>query len=157
MSKSGFTHDDLRKLHPAARAEAERQLRGMRPAQAIPRPAGAVAVVDIDESPSPRTPNATETAALAVLPEGAYHYEAITFGICGGATYRPDWTDGVRRIAIEVKGEYIHSRDSRRSFNEAKHLHPEWTWIWARLRTKGRKGRRWEIEVYADATREARR
>jgi hypothetical protein len=68
--------------------------------------------------------------------------------ICGGASYTPDFANIERKIAVEVKGEYIHSRDSRRRFDEAKHLNPDWTWIWARKRTAGRKGPRWEIEIY---------
>jgi hypothetical protein len=79
---------------------------------------------------------------------GSFEFEGRTFDICGGATYTPDFVDQAAMVAIESKGEFIHSRDSRRRFDEAKHLHPLWTWIWARLRTSGRKGRRWEIEVY---------
>ena len=92
-------------------------------------------------------PNQTERAARALFP-GDWTFEGRTFEICGGARYTPDWVDLTAATAIEAKGEFIHSRDSRRRFDEAKHLFPGWTWIWCRLRTKGRKGRRWEIEVY---------
>lgn len=92
-------------------------------------------------------PNAIEAECVALFP-GNFEYEARSFQICGGATYRPDWVDQVGRVAIEAKGEFIHSRDSRRRFDEAKHLHADWTWIWARKRTEGKKGKRWEIEVY---------
>ena len=105
-------------------------------------------------TPTPTTrhtgPNATELEAASLLP-GDWQYEAMKFDILGGATYTPDWVDPARQIAIEAKGEYIHSRDSRRRFDEAKHLRPDWTWIWARKRT-GRKGQRWEIEIYPART-----
>lgn len=92
-------------------------------------------------------PNKTELAALGLF-RGDFQHEAKSFDIIGGAKYTPDWIDVENKIAIEVKAEFIHSRDSRRRFDEAKYLFPDWTWIWARQRTKGKKGRRWEIEVY---------
>ena len=98
----------------------------------------------------PKGPNKTELAALTILnyePQEVA-FEGKTFDICGGCRYTPDWIDELKMVAIEVKAEYIASRDSRRRFDEAKHLHPDWTWIWIRKRTKGRKGRRWEVEVY---------
>jgi hypothetical protein len=95
-------------------------------------------------------PNATELEAASLLP-GDWQYEARKFDILGGATYTPDWVDLARLIAIEAKGEFIHSRDSRRRFDEARHLRPDWTWIWARKRA-GRKGSRWEIEWYPSKT-----
>ena len=93
-------------------------------------------------------PNKLEEEALIWLVLDAYEFEGKKFDICGGATYKPDWVHHKNKIAVEVKCEYIHSRDSRRRFDEAKHLHPDWTWIWMRKRTKGRKGKRWEIEIY---------
>ncbi len=95
-------------------------------------------------------PNKTEAACLKLFP-GTFEFEGRTFDICGGATYTPDGVDKAAKVAVEAKGEHIHSRDSRRRFDEAKHLYPDWTWIWARLRTSGRKGRRWEIEIYEAA------
>jgi hypothetical protein len=94
-------------------------------------------------------PNATELEAASLLP-GDWQYEGRKFDILGGATYTPDWVDTTRLIAIEAKGEFIHSRDSRRRFDEARHLRPDWTWIWARKRA-GRKGNRWEIEIFPAA------
>jgi hypothetical protein len=98
----------------------------------------------------PKTANKTEADALTILnlEPGDVVFEGRTFPICGGCVYTPDWYDELREIAIEVKGERIHSRDSRQRFNQAKHLYPELTWIWCRKRTKGAKGSRWEIEVY---------
>lgn len=95
-------------------------------------------------------PNQTEVAALVVLnlEPGDVTFEGRTFPICGGSVYTPDWYDELRMLAVEVKGERIHSRDSRQRFNQAKHLYPGLTWIWCRKRTKGAKGPRWEIEVY---------
>lgn len=94
------------------------------------------------------SPNKTELACIELFPGFDWQYEAQAFEVCGGAKYTPDWVDKGRKVAIEAKGEFIHSRDSRRRFDEAVHLYPDWRWIWARLRTKGRKGRRWEIEIY---------
>lgn len=115
---------------------------------------GAVVTRPVASKPATRQagkadgPNGTELACLKLFPGFGFVFEGRRFDICGGATYTPDWVDESSRMAIEVKGEHIHSRDSRRRFDEAKHLNPDWTWIWARLRTKGRKGRRWEIEIY---------
>ena len=100
----------------------------------------------------PRTvaPNQTERQALAVLNlrEQDMAFEGRTFGVCGGSRYTPDWIDADQCIAIEVKGEHVYSRDSRCRFDEARTLYPDWRWIWIRKRTTGRKGERWEIEVY---------
>lgn len=95
----------------------------------------------------PAGPNKTEAAAMRMFP-GTFLFEGRTFPICGGAKYTPDWVDLEAAVAIEVKAEFIHSRDSRRRFDEAKHLFPQWTWIWARKRDKGAKGKRWEVEIY---------
>ena len=96
---------------------------------------------------SSKPPNKTEQAASRIF-AGNWTFEGRAFDICGGAKYTPDWVDMETATAIEAKGEHIHSRDSRRRFDEAKHLFPQWTWIWARLRTTGRKGRRWDVEIY---------
>ena len=87
---------------------------------------------------------------------GNWVYEGMNFDICGGDGYTPDWVDHVGHQCIEVKDEYIRSRDGRRRFLEAKHFHEDWTWIWARKRTTGRKGPRWEIEVYPATDKEAK-
>jgi hypothetical protein len=42
----------------------------------------------------------------------------------------------------EVKGEYIHSRDSRILFDTARMDWPQWTFVWARKRKSGE----WQIE-----------
>lgn len=95
-----------------------------------------------------RGPNATENGALHILPAFDWVYEGLTFDVAGGGRYTPDWVDVSRRIAVEAKGEHIHSRDSRRRFDEARERYPHWVWIWARRRTCGRKGHRWEVEIY---------
>jgi hypothetical protein len=94
-----------------------------------------------------RGPNKTELEAFALFPY-RFVFEGREFEICGGAKYTPDGVDPEHAVALEAKGEFIHSRDRRRRFDEAKHLYPAWTWIWARKRNKGRKGPRWEVEVY---------
>ena len=94
-----------------------------------------------------RGPNKTELEAFALFPY-RFVFEGREFEICGGAKYTPDGVDPEHAVALEAKGEFIHSRDSRRRFDEAKHLYPAWTWIWARKRNKGRKGPRWEVEIY---------
>jgi len=98
----------------------------------------------------PVAPNQTERQALAVLNlrEQDMAFEGRTFDVCGGSRYTPDWIDADQGIAIEVKGEHVHSRDSRCRFDEARTLYPSWRWIWIRKRTTGRKGKRWEVEVY---------
>ena len=108
---------------------------------------------DQRQVPKPKkvnTPNMTEIDALEILNIShlSVKFEGRKFPICGGATYKPDWIDEQRQIAIEVKSEWIASRDSRRRFDEARTLYPDWRWIWIRKRTKGRKGPRWEVEVY---------
>ena len=95
--------------------------------------------------------NETERKAVNLFP-GNFTFEGRTFQICGGAKYTPDWVDITTATAIEVKGEFIRSRDGRRRFDEVKYLYPGWTWIWCRLRTSGRKGKRWEIEIYGRTT-----
>ena len=96
------------------------------------------------------TPNMTEIDALEILNIShlSVKFEGRTFGVCGGSRYTPDWIDADQCIAIEVKGEHVYSRDSRCRFDEARTLYPDWRWIWIRKRTKGRKGPRWEVEVY---------
>jgi len=118
-----------------------------------PRQAGSAPVIPHAQNPPQAAkgkaggPNKTELEARGLFP-GRFLFEGRTFSICGGATYTPDWVDQETAVAIETKGEFIHSRDSRRRFDEAKHLFPQWSWIWARKRSKGRKGPRWEIEIY---------
>jgi len=95
-------------------------------------------------------PNATELEALAVLrlTDAGMRYEAESLPVLGGShSYTPDWSSVSGDIRIEVKAEYIPSRDSRILFDAAR-VQYAGMWIWARKRTRGRKGRRWEIEVY---------
>lgn len=76
-------------------------------------------------------------------------FEGRSFDVLAGThSYTPDWWVEASRTAVEVKGEHIHSRDSRILFDAARAEYPSVTWIWARKRTSGRKGPRWEIEVY---------
>jgi hypothetical protein len=51
-------------------------------------------------------------------------------------------------MCVEVKGEHIHSRDSRIFFDIARTQYPDIVWVWVRKRSKGRKGKRWDIEIY---------
>jgi len=102
------------------------------------------------EGPAPATANTTECLAARVLrlPSSAL-FEGRSFDVLGGThSYTPDWWVEDSRTAVEVKGEHIHSRDSRILFDAARAEYPSVTWIWARKRTSGRKGTRWEIEVY---------
>jgi hypothetical protein len=95
--------------------------------------------------------NATECEAARVLrlPGLTTLFEGRAFDVLGGThSYTPDWWVEDSRTAVEVKGEHIHSRDSRILFDAARAEYPSVTWIWARKRTRGRKGPRWEIEVY---------
>lgn len=102
----------------------------------------------------PKGPNKTEIEALAVLglsrvdSTGFYarvSFESETFRVVDH-DYTPDWVG--RNIAVEVKGEHILSRDSRILFDAARLAHPELTWIWARKRTKGKRGPHWQVEIY---------
>lgn len=94
-----------------------------------------------------RVPNQTEQEAFDLL--GLLHrgciYEARTFEVVGHS-YTPDWTGP--SVAVEVKGEHVHSRDSRILFDAARLAHPELTWIWARKRQGGKKGDRWEVTIW---------
>jgi hypothetical protein len=99
---------------------------------------------------TPAGPNATEAEALRVLrlPDGTA-FEGRAFDVLARTHgYTPDWWHEGSRTAVEVKGEHIHSRDSRILFDAARAEFPGVTWIWARKRACGRKGPRWEIEVY---------
>jgi len=119
-----------------------------RPTAADPVPGRALIPPAAPKPPrGKRGPNKTELEAFALFPY-RFVFEGREFDICGGAKYTPDGVDPEHAVALEAKGEFIHSRDSRRRFDEAKHLYPQWTWIWARKREKGRKGPRWEVEVY---------
>jgi hypothetical protein len=143
---------DLSKLVPIP---AHLRLRGgathclpcaMPPPAATPTPRHDVA----GEGKKQTEANATEREAARVLrlPE-AMLFEGRTFDVLGGThSYTPDWWVEADRTAVEVKSEHIHSRDSRILFDAARAEYPSVTWIWARKRTRGRKGPRWEIEVY---------
>lgn len=94
-----------------------------------------------------RVPNHTEQEAfdlLGLLNRGCI-YESRTFEVVGHS-YTPDWTGP--SVAVEVKGEHVHSRDSRILFDAARLAHPELTWIWARKRQGGKKGDRWEVTIW---------
>lgn len=99
-------------------------------------------------SKSSSMPNATEAKAAAVLRLPEAIFEGREFCLDNGHNYTPDWWCPEEKIAVEVKSEHIYSRDSRILFDGARMEHPEITWVWARKRKKGRKGPRWEIEVY---------
>jgi hypothetical protein len=99
-----------------------------------------------------REPNQTELEAATII-NGYWVYEYCPLSVLNGThSYTPDWTRmndaGWVDAMMEVKGEHIHSRDSRILFDAARKEYPNRTWIWARKRTKGKKGPRWEIEVY---------
>lgn len=92
--------------------------------------------------------NRTEQQARDLLGLMGALFEGRSFAVMGGThTYTPDWyvPDS---LAVEVKGEYIHSRDSRVLFDAARHEYPGITWVWARKRTSGKKGVRWEVEFF---------
>jgi len=98
-------------------------------------------------SPGRKGPNKTELEALRVLDLKDMEFEGRRFAVLGGSHhYRPDFYGS--DTAVEVKAEYISSRDSRILFDAARHAHPELTWIWARKRTTGKKGPRWDVEIY---------
>ena len=143
----GWTQEDI-----DAHQRKYGRYRGPKSAQETPRPPDAQEQGPKADSKvrARKKPNKCEfeTRALLQMIGGNYSYEPHSFDVCGGAKYTPDWIDEKAKIAVEAKSEFIHSRDSRRRFDEAKFLYPQWTWIWVRKRTKGRKGPRWEIEVY---------
>ena len=92
-------------------------------------------------------PNHTELEALAVLNIENATFEGRTFSVLGGThAYTPDWWTG--KTAVEVKGEWIHKEASRIRFDAARAEYPDVTWVWARKRTTGKKGPRWEVEIY---------
>jgi hypothetical protein len=101
-------------------------------------------------------PNATELEALTVLHLDdwlVWEFEGRVFDVLGGTHhYTPDWWHESHSMAIEVKGEYIHSRDARILFDAARKENPSVTFIWARKRTTGNKGKRWEVEFYGART-----
>lgn len=93
--------------------------------------------------------NQTEQQARDLLGLMGAVFEGRSFDVMDGShTYTPDWWVPASSMAVEVKGEHIHSRDSRVLFDAARHAYPGITWVWARKRTKGRKGKRWEVEFY---------
>ena len=96
------------------------------------------------------TPNRTEALyARLYLPgptDGAVvRFQPFRLYLTNQHSYRPDWVvtwpDG-RMECHEVKGEYIHSRDSRILFDTARMDWPQWTFVWARKRKSGE----WQIE-----------
>lgn len=132
-----FGSDDFRRLNPSEfppDAKAE-QLKAL------------VAVAKTMLTTKVSGPNKTEleaTSILRLIPESLV-FEGRTFSVVGHS-YTPDWYGS--NIAIEVKAQFIYSRDSRILFDAARLAHPELTWIWARKRTKGKKGKRWDVEIY---------
>ena len=96
-----------------------------------------------------KQPNATELEARELLRLHFAEFEGASFSVLDGThTYTPDWYDEATKTAVEVKGEHIHSRDSRIMFDAARKENPDHTWVWIRKRTTGRKGKRWECEIY---------
>ena len=131
--------EDLTPKMIAAMLPADRQALGIDKAQAkYPTP--------VDTTPTTNAPNKTEREALHVLRLHLMDFEGRTFDNPGGGKYTVDWYGN--GFAVEVKGEHIFDRGSRPKFDAAKAAHPELTWIWARKRTKGRLGPRWEIQVF---------
>ena len=98
-------------------------------------------------------PNRTETAARDLLARlGApMTFEGRKFDILGGGRYTPDWVSEEAKVAVECKAEYVASRDGHRRWLEAASMNPGWLFVWLRFRTKGRKGRRVEIEIRESA------
>ena len=118
-----------------AREDARRMAKMLQAAAPLAKPSGQ--------------PNHTELEALAVLRLRNAVFEGRTFEVLNGThAYTPDWWAPDCATAVEVKGEFLHSRDSRILFDAARKEYPEVTWIWARKRVTGRNGPRWEIEVY---------
>ena len=102
-----------------------------------------------------KPPNRTEMAALDLLTmlAGGNHagwvHGARSFLVLGGAhSYTPDWILTGNRVAVEVKAEYIRSRDGKILFDAARREYPDWTWVWLRFREKGLAGKRVEIDVW---------
>lgn len=109
------------------------------------------------DTPAVCVPNKTEEEARTIL-SGVmnlliWQYEDKTFELSNGHSFTPDWVNWDESIVVEVKSEYVHSRDSRILFDCAKQEYPGYTWIWMRKRTKGRKGKRWEVEIYPPVNR----
>ena len=97
-------------------------------------------------------PNQTEQEAMTVFSAlaklvMAMRYNSVLYPVLNNShSYTPDWTaDGV---VCEVKGEHIHSRDSRVLFDACRAEHPDLVHVWARKRTTGKAGRRWEVTVW---------
>jgi hypothetical protein len=107
-----------------------------------------IPAVAFGERPHERhSPNATEIEARRVLGlEGiGLDYESRTFRVVGH-DYTPDWCGS--GVAIEVKGAFIHSRDGRILFDAARLAHPELKWIWAQKKKGGKKGDRWQVDIW---------
>ena len=107
---------------------------------------------------SDKPPNATERAALDLLrvlaggQEAGWIREGRTFPVLGRRSYTPDWVLTGSYVAVEVKGEYVHSRDSAILFDAARHEYPDWTWIWMRRRSKTRMAGGWQVEIWPAKT-----
>jgi hypothetical protein len=95
-----------------------------------------------------RGPNKTEAEyARLYLRNVDARYEALTFHMQNGCSYKPDWvvfdTDGLPRTAIECKGSYrfySHGR-ARLAFKQCQLEFSGIVFLWA---TKTKKG--WEVE-----------
>jgi hypothetical protein len=92
----------------------------------------------------------TELEAQRVLNLPPVVFEDRTFVLLNGThSYTPDWYGS--SMAIEVKGEHVHSRDARILFDAARAEYPELTWVWARKRSGakcGKRGARWEVTIW---------
>ena len=114
------------------------------PATAFP-PAKPL-VVDAT-APSRRQPNKTEAEYRRMLPHYAIVvYEGLRLYLANGHSYRPDWIVRLPDGWIEcheVKSAYIHSRDSRILFDQARQDWPCFAFVWAR-----KIAGTWKIERY---------
>jgi hypothetical protein len=116
------------------------------PASTSATPEPTRLVVDLT-TPKRRQPNKTESEYRRMLPRYAIVvYEGMRLYLANGHSYRPDW---VVRLPVggiechEVKGAYIHSRDSRILFDQARQDWPCFAFVWAR-KIDGA----WKVERY---------
>ena len=100
--------------------------------------------------------NKPEAEALALLSELArpeFKRNEDSFPVLGGAHgYTPDLVSEDSKVFVEVKGEHVHNRGSTMLFDAFRLEHPELVLVWMRKRTRGKKGRRWEVELYGGLT-----
>jgi len=99
----------------------------------------------------PVLPNKTELeyrdrCLLKLKAHGAsIRFQSQRFYLANGHSYRPDWIvvlENGQTQCHEVKGEHIHSRDSKVLFDQARVENPRYFWVWAQKRKEG-----WVIET----------